>query len=754
MTNGYALGQLSNAFLTATTHEDPDVRRRADRRAQRWAQAMERMADGRVDVGSRVPVRGLPNWVTLEVLRGGFATGSALAEVRLQADEIALARRLGIPAARRLIFGYFLTDAGLERLYDLLDSGAYRVEIPEDAALLTMAWLVRAGDRAGALDLLEAVSPYAEKLRLAPKPATAPTTPPDHVFRITAGEAADALRSRKPNPRVEAQREALAVWNPFSDRVLALWLEQYLDGQISLDDDAAWRARASALVDEYDRLVTVHTLCSKHRKPKENLAILLRALRAVGSGEDLPGRDIGLVRCAIEAQVAKRGRPASEEHAALRDQQRVVATASAHSQLAAVAAIRVSSLDSAEGIEQPEAFFGNVTPEEESQSGVAEGSAMPRIVPRVLTRAHSAPIEDLLEEGVVPSAEVLAALVPRISASVVASGFADQALARLAAANYRAFRRRRSLLLLNLEKQIQITELPWVRAVAARSHATTDESMAVALRVGALALDHFPSTILPNPLVQELHHLLSAAGDDIPLVEELAADIFMGRFSDKFRRAAHVAARVIGGTVYARYYGIDTAQILSLAEPVKPQASSGWTWRRTRPTETGVTFGDLCWARAGRSPDGGWSVAANGTIIEQSHILTTHNLAALVSMGVRPTRAWIELAREAVDRTGALLDLASRQRRPLATVKDAAYAWRQAVFFLSVADPVQAEAFLGEDSLAASGPPVMNQLVDGMRSAAAGQPADGENSAFLGWTTGRHWILDAIGHRPELSSPA
>ena len=749
MTNGYALGQLSNAFLTATTHEDPDVRRRADRRAQRWAQAMERMADGRVDVGSRVPVRGLPSWVTLEVLRGGFASGSALAEVRLQADEIALARRLGIPAARRLIFGYFLTDAGLEQLYDLLDSGAYRVEIPEDAALLTMAWLVRAGDRAGALEVLEAVSPYAEKLRLAPKPANAPTTPPDHVFRITAGEAADALRSRKPNPRVEAQREALAVWNPFSDRVLALWLEQYRDGQISLDDDAAWRARASALVDEYDRLVTVHTLCSKHRKPKENLAILLRALRAVGSGEDLSDRDIGLVRCAIEAQIAKRGRPASEEHAALRDQQRVVATAPAHSQLAAVAAERLNSLDSAEGIEQPEAFFGNVTPEEESQSGVAEGSAMPRIVPRVLTRAHSAPIEDLLEEGVVPSAEVLAALVPRISASVVASGFADQALARLAAANYRAFRRRRSLLLLNLEKQIQITELPWVRAVAAHSHATTDEAMAVARRVGVLALDHFPSTILPNPLVQELHHLLSAAGHDIPLVEELAADIFMGRFSDKFRRAAHVAARVIGGTLYARYYGIDTAQILSLAEPAKPQASSGWTWRRARPTEPGLGFGDLCWARAGRTPDGGWSVAANGTIIEQSQILTTHNLAALVSIGVQPTRPWIDLAREAIDRTGALLELASGQRRPLATVKDAAYAWRQAVFFLSIAGPAETLALLSDNALTTSAPLVMNELVGGLRQVAVGQPVEGARAPFLGWSVGRHWILDAIGHSPD-----
>lgn len=746
MTNGYALGQLGKAFLTATTHENPDVRRRADRRAQRWAQAMEQMADGRVEVGSRVPVLGLPGWVTLEVLRGGFATGSAVADVPLQADEIALARRVGVPAERRLIFGYFLTDAGLQELYDLLDSGAYRVEIPEDAALLTIAWLVRAGDRAGALDLLEEVSPFAEKLRLTPKASHAATSPPDHVFRITAGEAADALRGRNLNPRVEAQREALAVWNPFGDRVLSLWLERYRDGQVSLDFGAAWRNSASALVAEYDRLATAHTLCTKHKKPKENLAILLRALRAVGNGEDLSGRDIGLVRCAIEAQVAKRGRPMSEEHAALRDRQRVVATSPAHSQLAALAAERVNNLEPAGGIERPEAFGGNVTSEEAAQSGVTEGAAMPRIVPRVLTRARSAPIEDLLEQGVVPSAEVLAALVPRISASVVASGFTDPALAMLAAANYRAFRRRRSLLLLNLEKQIQITELPWVRSVAAHTSATTDEAMTVARRVGALALDHFPATILPNPLVQELHHLLSAAGHDIPLVEELAADIFMGRFSDKFRRAAQAAARVIGDTLYARYYGIDTAQILSLAEPVKSQESSGWTWRRVRPTELGLSFGDLCWARAGRTPNSGWSAAANGTIIEQAQILTTHNLAALVAIGVQPTRSWIDLARDAIDHTGALLKLASQQRRPLATVKDAAYAWRQAVFFLSVADPAETQALLADDSSTSSELSVRNELVADLRNVAAGQHVEGEVSPFLGWTVERHWILDAISH--------
>ncbi|WP_375430408.1 hypothetical protein [uncultured Friedmanniella sp.] len=753
MTNSYALGELSRAFLTATTHEDPDVRRRADRRAHQWAQAIEQMANGRIAVGSRSPARGLPPWVTLDVLRGGFARGSASAETPIGADEIALASRLGIPAERRLVLGYFVTDPGLQELYALLDSGAYRVDIPEDAILLTMAWLVRAGDREAALDLLDAVSPFADRFRLAPKVATVPTAPPEVVYRITAGDAAAVLRSRKPNAQVEAQREALAIWNPFGDRVLTLWLEKYVDGLVTLDDDHGWRGRASALVEEYDRLASVHTRCTKHQRPKENLAILVRTLRTLTSSGDLQPREAGLVRVAIEASLAKRGTPGSAEHVELRQRQRSVASTPAHARVAAVAAERLRMLDQADGIEDPGSLSGRVTQEEAAGTGVVEGSTMPHIVSRILARAHFAPIETLLAEGVVPSAEVLAELLPRISATVVAAGFADPALARLAAANYRAFRRRRSLLLLDLAKQVQLTELPWVRAVAPYSSVTTEEATAVARRVGALALDHFPATILPNPLVAELDHLFRAAGHDVPLVEELAADIFMGRFSDKFRLAAQTAIRVVGDTVYTRYFGIEARAVLSLVDPPSKLSPRGWIWRRARESNRGWSFADLCRARAGRPAVDGWSVAANGMVIEQSQILTTHNLAALVTLGVRPTRPWVDLARDSIEQTAALLDRATRQPRPLATVKDAAYAWRQAVFYLSQADPAETGALIADPTVAADGPAVMAELLSGLRVAAAGSRAPQSTRApFVGWTVGRHWVLDAIGHSAHTPS--
>lgn len=333
-------------------------------------------------------------------------------------------------------------------------------------------------------------------------------------------------------------------------------------------------------------------------------------------------------------------------------------------------------------------------------------------------------------------------MVPAISASVIASRFADPALADLAAATYRAFRARRSLLLLDLQKQVHLAELPWVRAVEPYASAPADEARSVLRRVGALALDHFPGTILPNPLVQELTQLTDIAGLTTPLVEELAADIFMGRFSDKFRRAAVLAAGVVAGTLYARYYAIDPDQIRSLVRTPAPAGHRG----RPRPLAAGPTFGDLCSARAAAGPQPRWSVAGNGTVIEQAQILTTHNLATLVEAGVRPTRPWVDLARAAMDRTALLLRRAVGQERPLASIKDAAYAWRQAVFFLSLADPADARAVIADPTVVDAGPAVMADLVAGLLAAADGRA--GETAAgrvpFLGWTTGGHWVLDAL----------
>src|SRR4051812_7838380 len=95
----YPFGQMAKAFVTALTHADDATRQRAESRVEKWRSVLEGMTSGRLSIGSRAPVQAVPAWVTPEVLRGGFATGSPAAGGRLEPFESEFAKRAG---ARRL----------------------------------------------------------------------------------------------------------------------------------------------------------------------------------------------------------------------------------------------------------------------------------------------------------------------------------------------------------------------------------------------------------------------------------------------------------------------------------------------------------------------------------------------------------------------------------------------------------------------------------------------------------------------------
>jgi hypothetical protein len=365
----------------------------------------------------------------------------------------------------------------------------------------------------------------------------------------------------------------------------------------------------------------------------------------------------------------------------------------------------------------------------------------------VVERALAATPEVLIARRVIPSAEVLAELAPRITASAVGLTYPDEALGALMAANYEAFRRRRSLLLLDLEHQVRVDELPWVEAVAPfreQTEAASTSATTSLARLAGLAIDAFPATIMPSPLVSELDILARGAGLDLPLVEELAADIFMGTFSSKFLRAAKLAGRLLEDSLYARYYAIEYAAIEAMDDAAEPRRRGG--------ARTSAAFDALCVARAGVST-GGFSVAANGAVIEQVQILTTHNLAALVGpngVGRALALDWPALAGRCFDHVLVLAGRLAGSRRPLRTVKDLAYAWRQMVFFLSLtAYGEQSElASAARERLAAQPAHVADRIspaLEGLGAAIAGDVLDAngppERRPLFGWTVGEHWLL-------------
>ncbi|GLY03189.1 hypothetical protein [Actinoplanes sp. NBRC 101535] len=645
----YPLGQLAAAFVTATTHEDPATRARAGKRVERWSRVLAGMASGRVRVGSRTPMAGYPAWVTPTVVKGGFATGEPVAGGPLRPQETALGDLRG------RVFAHFLTDAGQAELCALLDSGAYRLSTPEEAALLVVAWLLRAGDRSGALGVLDSIGPFADRLCFVPSPGPVGEQDPEVLWRSSAGEVGAALAGRRPNERVEAMREALAVWNPLADEFLSLWLSAGFSsaGPSAADDE--WRERATALLARYDRLAGRYTRCRKHRNPKENLAVLRSAARHVVAGKELAPRQAGLLRHVITSMVARRGRPGSAGHTALRDGQARIASIPGRHRLARVVVSRIAALDPDSGIRDVAAVCAPVTAAEAATHGIPAGTPIPDEVRQVVRRAQAGPVDELVRSGAVPSAEVLAELVPQLAARTSAAAYPDEAVERLVAASYRAFRVRRSLLLVDLAHQVRLSELPWIDALRPHRQAgdgTRQEAFATLRRLGELAVDGFPATLLPNPLIRELAALSTEAGRDLPWVEQLAADIFTGWFTPKFVRAADLAGELLAGSLYARYYDIEYSGL-----------------RRQ-------DFGERCHARAGVARSGRLTVGENGMVIEQAQILTSHNLATLVhAVGVVPADGWAPVARRTF---ASVVRLSGRDQR------DLAYAWRQLIFFLSL----------------------------------------------------------------------
>jgi len=348
-----------------------------------------------------------------------------------------------------------------------------------------------------------------------------------------------------------------------------------------------------------------------------------------------------------------------------------------------------------------------------------------------------------------------------MTSGIRAVGITDPSLRLLYASVYQAFRRRRSLLLLDLSRQIQIEELPWVAAIEEfRSDglSSCDLSRQTLEELVAITLVSFPHAILPNKLLQELKALAKGADLEIPIVEELPADIFMGAFSQTFVRSAKIAATLLEGTLYSRYYGIDYTQIRELPEQVNEPRPSFFHFKRTAEPKVNSSFYQLCVSRAGVAPNA-WSVATNGMIIEQQQILTTQNLAALlVHLGLATSLgsqfygmaqgcfAWIcrRLQVKSVDRHARLI-----------SVKNCSYAWRQMVCFLSLVAEEDVHGFLhwAQEHLERQTEEFRNLFspaLEGLKDANQSRGAegsirmDGPLRPFLGWSNSSHWLLESL----------
>lgn len=752
--SGFAAFQLGKALTASMASTDPATRERAGVRIASWEKVLNHLFARSANYGSRTPIDSVPAWATLEVVRGGFATGELLAGGPLQPFERELLER--IPAAgkageRLALNTYFLTDAGMAELLGWLHSGHYDIRVPEEGALLAVAWLAANGHGEAAGDIVEAIAPHLSTLRFYPVPDYRSHHFGARVHVQDVGAVRRQIADIRCNRRVVAQKMAAETWAPLHDRAISLFAETLgEDFWPCQNHPPDWSMRATALLADYAALYASSEVPSKYRKRGSHYVQLHDFLRQCAASFDaLTGRELGRLRHILKCSIDKRGMPSAPSSLAYRRHQLDAVRAPLHKDIARIVERRLAAYPAEEGLDNIEPVRQPVSAGE-SSGAVPPGTAIPQHIARKIERCMNETTDLLVRRGLIPSGEVLASVLPQMTAGLRSLGIADPTLRGLYAAVYRAFRRRRSLLLLNLQSQVRVEELPWVAAIDRLRDQNLSSRAAARQALEAtvlLALEFFPHAILPNKLVRELGALAASAGIAIPLVDELAADIFMGEFSPKFLEAAQLAGTLLSGSLYATYYGIDYEAIARLDDVQPSGGTINWPWRSTPPK--GPNFAGLCAMRAGVAP-GSWHPATNGMIIEQQQILTTQNLAALIVrlrlqdalQGRLPGMArscfkWI-CARNQMQ----LNDWHGR----LIRVKNTAYAWRQMVFFLSLLPAEEVRAFLGwadefQERLPQEWQRRFRPVLDGLKMSADGIVPDDEKR-LLGWSKGRHWLID------------
>lgn len=686
--------------------------------ADKWRNVLAGMQLGDILIGSRTPVVDMPVWATPEIMRGGFATGAFAAGGPLQPHEEELADRLSLAdrdtqRTRAALNAWHLGDAGLAHLHEMARSGRFDAQTPEETALLAIALLSQ--DHPENCDhILNAITPYFDRLRFFPAPAQYPVGNAVHVGNV--GQLRKILKKLRPSDEILRQSASLSQWLPLYDRLVDLLAEP---------DDSGWPTRARAWMSQYDTADRrdMSRRWSDQDRPFQRCR---RALEQRLSQKGLTAGQQRYVDLVIARRARKYGTGADRDlYREIQTEQEVELRFDA---LAKVMLQRVKDLPDSGGIGDIDQLIAPIAGAE-ARPGARAGASLPGSVVRKAMSARIAPIAELVQDGQITSPEVLASLLPQITADLHASGFADPAARNVFAALYRAFRRRRSVLLVDLQSQIGIDELPWASALLDIRQTSADDTAisAEALReIVTLCLTHFPQVQLPNPLVEELLRLAQRAGLDIPLTRELAADIFMGEFSKPFEKAACIALQRYRGTPYASYYTLPD-------QIVEGQ------------------LGRICAQRAGQNGRS-WFAATNGKIIEQQLILTTHGLAPLFARLDLPGLDFAAMAQHCFgwicNRLGACYP---HRYAELVMLKKMAYAWRQMILFLSELPKAERSAAMDMiEGIFAQQPYELRQrfhaAIVGLRQAMAGHgPDTAGGRIFLGWTHGQHPFASASG---------
>ena len=712
----YLTGLLLRAGATATSdHVDPATLGRARLKIQQLLRTMSGIMAGTLTPGSRTPIANIPEWITPVVSTGGFVSGQLAAGGPLTQYEKELAKQAGIlvtdadaitdePESIRLSLNQIWFDEPhFSRLSNMLDSGKYRVNSPEEAVMLVLVALHRLGHSDKAEELVSTISPFMGKVRFFPEPAEYPLPLSRNLAMKSVADALTQLDNRfgpnpehKTNTRQRIEKNALVFdqWLPLSDRLLRL-LQDTVEGELPYYNadgklcggmpltnvSCEWFDKAKQYQADREQVLAQHPEL-KHRPSRKRGSerILQRSLEVLlayppESRQSSDKEGFQKIQSTLRKTLAdihrKHGLPKTEEYQKSLDDRQSWLEQHEQSRRAGQPLIaQLLTLKHCDLSKEDNLTF--------------DTTGMPESVRKLLGKVQPRSLSELLERGDIASAEVFASKLLEVAPIVRSESIQDPTLATLFAHLYQAFNKRRSLLLLNLKSQVRVEDLPWVKLLQSVTPIDEGKRLENAQNfitgIISQALTHFPHTILPNTFIKSLGQVFKtqpeSSMEQLPLTEEIAADIFLQKFSEKYLKAAKQAASLMQGTLYEKYYGLDYGTIANL--------------------ETPEAFYDLCLLKSGArcsycyGDHRYFETAESGKIIEWQQVITTHNLATLADAInlLEPLRG--EYGRKLSHKVADWVVTECIHYNPgkpdlirLHEHKSIAYAFRQMLFFLS-----------------------------------------------------------------------
>jgi hypothetical protein len=688
---------------------DPEVRAWRILHSEAWRDTLNSLPRTGTYIGRTNPVSGYPRWGTRGPAESRRGHRGLLAGGPLQPDELELLSELPSSGERATererLNNYFLTDAGLARLRAALRSGAFRIEMAEQAALPAVAILLERGAAREAAEIVHEITLFLPGLRFYPALTQARHVTLPLIQRERHLDVADKLSSKMPNGRVARMNATVAVFNPLCDELVSLWLETALPaaaanrlGSLGSSWPPGWNTRRASWLTRYEMAVREHGAVGRHHHRKSTFQKLLKWLEMCpGVDHTITHRDLLSLRAIVQEHLDRHGTPEAAANGLGPTLDRVP-----HSEVAHAVGRWIQQVDrpltvaDLEGLASP--ALDGITPD------LPAGSELPTHIRAKAGMALRANLQTLFSEGVVPSLETLVPYLPLLNSQVVAARHHDPVVKNVFRQSHAAHWHWLTLHRRPVGYQTPLDSLPWLRALNDEGDDTV-ETRRLAFKslrdITMFCFRHFPQARIPNGVLPELENLAVQSGTKLTLVSEIEVESTGQSFHPTHTAAGCVAILLLQGTFYSGYFGLS-----EWAQDVPHHLPDVLDAERFKGLED--AFKNRCRIRAEESGTADVShqqLWDHTTAIEQAEILTTDNLATLV-FGLDLTDALRENGAtygskalfwciQEMRSSRALRRHRERKGRHYGAYRKLAIAWRQAIFFLSFAPGEEVRQIVG-----------------------------------------------------------